>query len=208
VSWALLVLASYLLGAVPVGYLLVRRIAGQDVREVGSGNVGATNVARAAGRGVGLATLAGDLLKGALPVLAAYALDSPAPARAGAAVAAVAGHVYSLFLGFRGGKGVATAAGAMGALAPLPTALAATVFAATLGLRRYVSLASIVGVSSFPVLLVLCAVAGWIAPPQPSLLAAAVLIAALVVVRHRGNLERLRRGTEPRLGRERREVPR
>lgn len=193
---ALVIGGAYLLGSVPFSYLIVRCLRHQDVREVGSGNAGATNVMRAAGKGAAIVTLLLDVAKGAAPVLAAEALALPAEVGGAAALAAVAGHVFPLYLGFRGGKGVATAAGAYAALSPLALLATAAVFALVVAWRRIVSLASIVAALVFPP-------AYWmLAGPDvsPWNLAATVTISLLVVVKHRANLRRLLEGREPTLG--------
>jgi glycerol-3-phosphate acyltransferase PlsY len=197
---AAILVGAYLLGSVPWSYLVVRFVRRQDIRTVGSGNVGATNVLRAAGRLPAALALLLDVGKGAAAVALARAAE-PSPALAGAAaLAVIAGHVFPVFLGLRGGKGVATTAGAFGTLAPLPALLSAAVFVVIVRWGRWVSLGSIVGVGTFPVFLYLCGVWGWTEAASRALLASAVAAAALVVARHAGNLRRLRAGTEPRLG--------
>lgn len=198
---AAVALGAYLLGSIPSGYLLglLYRV---DVREQGSGNIGATNVARSVGPSAGVATLAIDMAKGALPVLLVTGLEllssaQPAAltrARVVAAVAAVCGHIFSVFLRFRGGKGVATTLGALLALAPSAALGTVLAFAGVLAATRIVSLASLVAAVAAP----LCTLSlGF--PPGVSL--AAALLAGLVVLRHRDNLSRLLAGTEPRIGR-------
>jgi glycerol-3-phosphate acyltransferase PlsY len=194
----LLVAGAYLLGAVPFSYLLVRWLRHQDVREVGSGNAGATNVLRAAGRLPAIATLLLDIAKGAAPVVAARVLDQPAGVEGATALAAVLGHVFPVYLGFRGGKGVATAAGAFAAISPPAVGATALLFALTVAWRRIVSLASIVAALAFPP-------AYWLLrdgtrEASPVLLGTAAAISLLVVARHRGNLRRLMEGREPTLG--------
>jgi len=202
---AAILLGAYLLGSIPWSYLVVLLLRRQDIRTVGSGNVGATNVLRAAGRLPAALALLLDVGKGAAAVALARALE-PSKALAGlAALAVIAGHVFPVFLGWRGGKGVATTAGAFGALAPLPTLLSAALFVLVVLWRRYVSLGSIVGVGLFPLFLYLCGLWGFTGEPSPQLVAAAVAAAALVVGRHASNLRRLRAGSEPRLGERRRE---
>jgi acyl phosphate:glycerol-3-phosphate acyltransferase len=192
---------SYLLGSISWSYLIVRALQGRDVRTVGSGNAGATNVLRAAGKGPGIAVLLLDLGKGVTAVLAARALDGRPAVVGGAAVAVVLGHVFPLFLGFRGGKGVATAAGALGALSPPAMALTLAVFLGVAFWKRYVSLGSIAAACSFPFLLLLCRQLGWVEEGgETALFAAGLAIAALVLFKHRGNLQRLRARTEPRVG--------
>lgn len=201
---AAVLVGAYLLGSVSFSYLIVKLLRGKDVRTVGSGNAGATNVMRAAGKAPGIAALVLDLAKGVAAVLAARALAPPPAVVGGAAVAVVVGHIFPVYLGFRGGKGVATAAGAMGALDPGALALSLLVFLVLVAWKRYVSLGSIAAAAAFPLFVwLLSRRAG--EPADPWLLAAAVLIAALVLFKHRGNLARLRAGTEARLG-ERRAV--
>lgn len=185
----LLVVAAYLIGGIPSGVWLAR-LAGIDVRRQGSGNIGATNVARTAGLRLGLFTLVADLTKGALPTTVALLWTSNAPIACIAGGAAVVGHLLPPLLSFRGGKGVATAAGVFLVLAPAALLAAIAVFAATVLTTRYVSLASILAALTLPV------AAGLLAYPiQITVLA--VLIAGAILVRHRSNLERLRRGEEP-----------
>lgn len=193
------IVGAYLVGSVPFSLLVVRWISGVDVRDVGSGNVGATNALRAGGRLVGLLALLGDLGKGASVVLAARLAGIEPPVVGVVAAAVVVGHVYSLFLRFRGGKGVAAAAGALGALAPLAFAGSLIVFFLTVIVSRYVSLGSILAVASFPVLLWALSAFEITARRDPAFLASATLIPILVVWRHRGNIDRLRNGTERRI---------
>jgi acyl phosphate:glycerol-3-phosphate acyltransferase len=194
---AALLVGAYLLGSVSFSYWIVRLVKGADVRAVGSGNAGATNVMRAAGKGPAIAALILDILKGVAAVVVARAAGAPPPVVGGAAVAVVLGHVFPVFLGFRGGKGVATSAGAMAALDPLALGLAVVVFAAVVGWKRYVSLGSMAAAAAFPVFVLLF---GRRCEGDVSLVVAAGLIAALVLYKHRGNWRRLRTGVEPRLG--------
>ena len=189
---AVLIVLGYLAGSVPSGLLLGRR-AGIDVRRHGSGNIGATNVARSAGTLLGLATLVADAAKGALPVLLARALDGRPAVAIAAGVAAFVGHVFPITLRFAGGKGVATALGVLVTIAPLALLCALVVFALTFLLTRYVSLASILAAIAAPVAI---AALGY---PR-STLAAGVVMSAIIAVRHRENVARLRTGTEPRFG--------
>lgn len=183
---------SYLIGSIPFSYLVARR-AGVDVRKVGSGNVGATNVLRSAGRKAGIVAFLLDASKGALAALLAQRLGPGGALPPLAAAAAVLGHMYPVWLGFKGGKGVATGAGAFLPLAPSATGIALVAFAVTLGVLRYVSLASIAGA------IALAAAAFVVGAPRPVVWTAAAL-AALIAWRHRGNLQRIRAGTENRLG--------
>ena len=185
-------IAAYLIGAIPVGVLVARLAGGVDIRRHGSGNIGATNVLRTLGPAAGVMTLLGDIIKGYAAVWVAGTLGGT-PAWIGAgAVAAVAGNCWPVFLHFRGGKGMATALGAFLAAAPWAVLPAAVVWAAVAGVTRLVSLASIAACGAF-------AVAGWVAYPAPLALAATV-VAAIIIVRHRANIQRLRAGTESRLG--------
>ena len=189
---------AYLIGSLPTG-LLLARLARVDPRQHGSGNIGATNVARTAGMRLGILTLLLDAIKGALPVLLAPRLFAAAdPALAGklrvtAALSAVAGHVFSVWLRFKGGKGVATGLGAILALAPASLLLPLMLFVAVFAGLRWVSLASIVAAIAAPMS---AAMAGY---PAPTVLAM-VAIALLIVSRHRENIERILAGTEPRFG--------
>ncbi|HYL04401.1 MAG TPA: glycerol-3-phosphate 1-O-acyltransferase PlsY [Thermoanaerobaculia bacterium] len=201
-AWTGLVIVAgaYALGSVPFSYLIVKLAKGRDVRTVGSGNAGATNVMRAAGKAAGAAALLLDCGKGVAAVAAARALGAPGLVVGGAAAAVVAGHVFPVFLGFRGGKGVATAAGALGALEPAVMAACVVLFILVVAWKRTISLGSIAAASAFPLLLLAGSWLGWLRPPGAGPIAAAFLIVALVVVRHAANLDRLRRGVEPRLG--------
>lgn len=198
-SW-LLVLAAYCLGSISFGLLVVGALRRQDLRRVGSGNPGATNVLRAAGKGAALLVLLLDILKGALPILVGARLGIGGPILALAAVAAVLGHMLPLFHGFRGGKGVATAAGALGALEPLLLAVAGAVFVAVVGWTRYVSLASMSAVVAYCLFALVAVERSWLAGERFWVLPAAAAIAVLVVARHHANIGRLWRGEEPRLG--------
>jgi glycerol-3-phosphate acyltransferase PlsY len=197
---AILLVVAYFLGAMPWSVWIARWTRGIDVRRVGSGNPGATNVLRAAGRGPGMLALAADVAKGAAAVLLARWL-APSPAWLGwVALAAVCGHVFSVFLGFRGGKGVATAAGALGALSAPALGVALVVFVAVVGLTRYVSLGSMLAALTFPPALWLLERDAPDARTRVALLVSSSLIALLVLIRHRANLERLIAGCENRLG--------
>jgi glycerol-3-phosphate acyltransferase PlsY len=199
-SWLAAFAGAYLVGSIPWSWLVVRWKTGRDVREVGSGNVGATNAMRAAGRGAGALALVLDVVKGVAPVLAARSLGAPPLVESGVAAFAVVGHMYPLWLRFRGGKGVATAAGALGALAPLAMSLSLVVFVAVVTWKRYVSLASIAAACTFPLFVLLLAARDDGARAEASFLVGSTLVPLLVVWRHRGNLRRLVAGTERRLG--------
>jgi glycerol-3-phosphate acyltransferase PlsY len=185
------IVLAYLAGCFPTGLLLTRRI-GIDVRHVGSGNIGATNVTRAAGRRLGALTLLGDALKGALPPVLAGWLGAPSGVVVATGVAAVTGHTYPITLGFRGGKGVATAFGMLLALAPVVALASAGTFAATVYASRRVSVGSLVAALSAPLFMV-------VAGSNGSAVVGMVAASVLVLVRHRDNLGRLLDGTEPRL---------
>lgn len=197
---AAVVSLAYLLGSIPFGYLLVRLKVGGDVRETGSGGTGATNVTRRAGKGVGVLTLLLDFLKGAAAVLVARALLGAGEGAqwwvCAAGAAAVLGHVFPVWLRFRGGKGVATGLGVFLVLAPLATLCALVVFVAVVWLWRYVSLGSIMAASVLPpAVWALGALGIGDRAPRPLLLLS-VLGAALIVLMHRANVGRLLRGEE------------
>lgn len=183
--------AAYLLGSIPFGYLLVKFHTGKDVRSLGSGNIGATNVLRTSGKTAGIVTLLLDAGKGALAV---WMMDRVSQGSmlwmSLAAGAVILGHVFPVFLKFKGGKAVATFAGAFAYLTPLPLLATMVLFLITVAATRYVSLASIVGALCFPLAVFLIA-----HPPAPVLLVS-LLAGALIIWRHKGNLERIRAGTE------------
>ena len=192
--------AAYLVGSIPWSYLIVRLRQGLDIRAVGSGNVGATNVLRTAGRGAGIAALLLDAGKGVAVVLVTRAMDAPPYVVGVSAVAVVLGHVFPVFLRFRGGKGVATAAGAMGALAPAALALSLVGFLVIVIWKRYVSLGSILAAALFPLFAWIGGRLGWVRHEGPWVVLSSAAIAAVVLARHGSNLRRLLRGTERRLG--------
>ena len=195
--FALVVLAAGLLGAVPFGVLITRLFGAEDPRELGSGNIGATNVLRTSGWKSGVLTLLLDVLKGAAAVLLARwaAPGAAAPWLApAAALAAALGHMYSPFTGFRGGKGVATGLGAFALLMPGPTALAALVFLLALAAARYVSLGSILAAATAPL------AGAWMGYPEV-IYTLCGAVSLLVIWRHRDNVGRLARGEENRIGR-------
>jgi len=186
----LLLCLSYLLGSIPTGLLLAKAF-GVDIRATGSGNIGATNVYRSAGRTLGVLTLAGDCLKGLIPVLAARHLGLPEVWVAGAGLAAFLGHVYTVFLGFKGGKGVATALGVFLGISPPAVGVALLIFVLVLLTWRYVSLGSIAAAAAMPLLVALF-------ERREVPVALTVVVAALVVYKHKENIQRLRDGTENR----------
>ncbi len=191
---ALLVGVGYLLGSLSFAVLLVRRKTGRDIRTEGSGNAGATNVLRAHGKGLALAVAGLDIAKGAAAVLLVRLVTADPRYAAAAGFAAILGHVYPLYYGFRGGKGVATAVGAFLVLAPLATLVCVAVFVAIVAATRYVSLGSVVA------MVVLPPVAGAVFHASGAVVVAAAAAAALVVLKHRENLKRLAAGTEHKLG--------
>jgi acyl phosphate:glycerol-3-phosphate acyltransferase len=189
---ATLILFAYLLGSVPTGYLM-GILKGVDVRTAGSGNIGATNVARLVGKRQGILTLAADAAKGFTPVFAAVQLGLAPSAAALAGTAAFLGHLYPVFLKFQGGKGVATALGVFVGLAPLATLVLIVIFAAVVLASRIVSLSSMVAALAGPVAL-------WFFSYPPAVVGLSALIASMIILRHRANLRRLLAGTEPRFG--------
>jgi glycerol-3-phosphate acyltransferase PlsY len=186
------VACGYLIGSIPFAWLLARRLRGVDIRLTGSGNVGAANAYRATGPAAAALIVALDLAKGASAVLIANRAGLGAAVQAASGVAAVVGHVFPVWLGFRGGKGVATACGVFAVLAPFATALAGLVFVVTVWGTRYVSLGSLGAAVVLPPL------AYYLAAPV-AVVVAAVACTMMIVERHRPNLARLLRGTEPRL---------
>jgi len=200
----LAIVIGYLVGSIPFGYLIVRATGGGDVRKTGSGGTGATNVSRRAGKLAGIATLILDALKGAIAVLIARVLLSGSAATsnakwwvAAAAVAAIVGHIFSVWLGFRGGKGVATGAGVFFMFAPFALLCAGVVFAAVVLITRYVSLASLAAAVSIPLFLWLQKLVVQPAADVRPAMTAAILGALLIAFAHRENIQRLLRGTEP-----------
>ena len=196
----LVIVAAYLIGSIPFGYLIVRAVAGADVRETGSGGTGATNVSRRAGKAPGAITLLLDLAKGVAAVaLAQWLLTSDYGVNwfvAGAAVAVILGHCFPVWLRFRGGKGVATGIGVFLSLAPLAVVFAGVLFLLVVRLTRYVSLGSIVAATTIPVFVWLQN--GFVRPVVgfPYVISVAIAGALLIVLMHRENIARLIRGTE------------
>jgi len=200
---AILIVLAYLIGALPFGLLVGRLAGGVDLREHGSGRIGATNALRTVGWTGAVLTLLLDLLKGVVAVLLVWWLYQAGPAGstpwvgAAAGIAAVAGHIRSVFIGFRGGRGVATFAGAMLATAPWTVAIVVPVFALVVWRSRFVSLGSLFGAWLAPVV-----TAAQVPHGRATLAAVALGLAgaALVTVAHRDNIARLRAGTERRFG--------
>jgi glycerol-3-phosphate acyltransferase PlsY len=185
-------LVAYLIGSIPFALIVARRWSAIDLRRVGSGNIGATNVVRAAGVPAGLFVALLDMTKGAASVVLAERLSGSGAAVAGAGLAAVVGHIYPVWLRFRGGKGVATSCGVFLALSPIAAALALTIFAVTVWITRYVSLASVLASAALPPIT-------YAVGSSPPIVAASVAAALLVIFRHRSNLARLLAGSERRL---------
>ena len=207
---AIIFMTAYLLGSIPFGYLIVRARAGEDIRETGSGGTGATNVSRKAGKAAGVLTLFLDALKGATAILAARLIlgvflfdTSESSASVGwwialAAILVIIGHMFPIWLGFRGGKGVATGIGVFLVLAPFAVMAAGVIFLAIVFLTRYVSLGSITAAATISLFVWLQH--GLISPVKnlwPTMFAA-VIVAALIIFAHRENIRRLVGGTESR----------
>ena len=203
---AVVLIGSYLLGSIPFGYL-AGRIARIDIRNCGSGNVGATNVIRTLGKGYGYPVFALDFLKGfgavkisiMIATRAQSEWNSPEMFGIVAAISSVLGHSFPVWLGFKGGKGVATSAGALFALAPIATLVGVAIWILTFWLTRYVSVASMAAAAALPLIIL---VSTWLSRTTGRLLFySSVCLAAVVIWRHRSNLSRLMRGTEPRFTR-------
>jgi glycerol-3-phosphate acyltransferase PlsY len=203
VGTLLIAVLAYLFGSIPTGYLLMRFFRHEDIRAIGSGNIGATNVLRSGGKGLGAATFALDVLKGCASVWLGGALGAVLlagvplrTAEALGAFCAVLGHMFPIWLKFRGGKGVATAFGVFLVAAPLGALASITLFAVVLFITRYVSVASILGAASFPLF-------AWflVRGPRPPLYVAAECgVSLLIIVKHHQNIRRLLAGTESRIG--------
>jgi len=192
-KWLLFLTFAYLLGAVPTGLVVARLMGGIDPRGAGSGNIGATNVGRTLGRKAGAATLLGDAFKGFIPTAWAYGALSSPWAVAAVGLAAFLGHLYPVYLGFRGGKGVATGLGVFLAVAPGALLWAVAVFAVVVWKGRMVSLGSMAAAGALPLL---CAFL-----QQPlAIVALALAVAVLTIYKHRGNIEKILSGTENRVG--------
>jgi glycerol-3-phosphate acyltransferase PlsY len=195
---------AYLLGSMPFGLILVRIFRNEDIRTKGSGNIGATNVIRSGGKGLGAATFVLDAAKGAFAVIAAYMVASrlhlgqPAAQNlaATAALCAILGHIYNIWLGFKGGKGVATGFGVFLAISPLSALISLLIFIVAFALSRFVSLASILASVAFAALAL---IRGY-GRLTPFLLAVCVIIPLIVILKHHANIRRLLAGTEYRFG--------
>ena len=190
---ATVILIGYLLGSIPFALIMARRWSATDLRRSGSGNLGAANVLRTSGVPAGVLVALLDMLKGAVSVILAERLSPSAAAPAVAGFAAIVGHIYPVWLRFRGGKGVATACGVFSILTPLAVPPALAVFIAAVWITKYISLGSVLASIVLPLL-------AYVAGGQVPAVAAAVAAASIIVFRHRSNVARLRAGTERRLG--------
>lgn len=188
----LLIVVAYLIGSIPVGILLAR-LKGKDPRKTGSGNIGATNVMRSAGKLFGILTLFGDILKGFVPVFITVLSKEPDAVVALVGLAAFVGHLFPIFLGFKGGKGVATGAGVFLAIGPLSVLFSFMVFAVVFLIWRYVSLGSLLGTISIVLFFV-------IFREPPAFIVLALLIGIGVYIKHSPNIRRLLSGTENKIG--------
>lgn len=197
----LILALAYLLGSIPYGYLLVRFFRKEDIRSIGSGNIGATNVARSGAKGLGLLTLLLDVLKGFVAVMIARhfspgaGVSAPSDLMVLAAVASVVGHIFPAWLGFKGGKGVASALGVFLAITPLAAVAALVVFLLIAFTTRYVSLASILGAAFIPLFAMVTS-----PDRSPVFVGGTMFIALLVIMKHHANIARLMHGTENRFG--------
>jgi len=185
-----IVLFGYLLGSVPTGLLLTRLFSKVDPRRSGSQNIGATNIYRTAGKTLGILTLVGDVLKGAIPVVLAIQFGVSSRWIAIAGLSAVLGHVFPIFLGFKGGKGVATALGAYLVMSPVAVLIEFFVFAGLVWKWRYISLGSITCATTIPVLI------AFFRSDSKAYFIVSVIVAALILYRHQTNIARLLQGTE------------
>jgi len=192
VAGLLAIVIAYLLGAIPFGYLVTRFTTGKDVRGHGSGNIGATNVLRAAGRGAAVATLILDMAKGFAAVwIAGWLTDGSSGWMADASLAVMVGHAFPIFLGFKGGKAVATFFGAFLYLTPIPALASVIVFVIVVVVTRYISAGSVLASAAFPL-------GVWLIQHATlNEVLAAVIAAAIVVYRHKDNMKRMRSGKEP-----------
>ncbi len=200
----LLVVVSYLIGSIPTGIVLATALGKQDIRAAGSGNIGATNATRVLGKKIGALTFLGDMLKGFIPVLAAGMLVADPGdgmrlqfAAAACGLAAFLGHLYPVYLRFKGGKGVATACGIILALEPVVIPALLIIFISTVALSRFVSLGSLASALALPLLLL--TVDALIRPVALSVTALGFFMAVFVFLKHSANIQRLLKGTENRI---------
>lgn len=198
-SEILLIIFAYLIGSIPTGVLVANYYSDKDITTEGSGNIGATNVGRVVGKKAGILTLAGDIIKGVLPVILAIFIVGNPLIVALTALLAFLGHIYPLFNNFKGGKGVATALGIFLVISPLSALSAAAIFALLLYFYRYVSLGSIVAAGAMPALM------GLYSAPK-SYIAMSLVVGGFIIYRHKGNIRRLLDGNENRLGQKKEET--
>ncbi len=203
-SWLIALTLAYLIGGIPFGFAIAKAITGEDVRASGSGSTGATNVVRKAGLAAGLATYALDMAKGAAALWIAGRVIGPEARHAlgAAGLAAVLGHMFPAYLGFRGGKGVATGVGVFLTLAPFATLLSLATWGVTFALTHTVSLGSLLGVVVLPIG-VWASEGWWLNKPNEAWLPTlvwSIVIGLIIIVRHSSNLQRLRQGTEAAFG--------
>ncbi len=183
---------AYLLGSIPFGIVISKILTGEDPRDIGSGNIGATNVMRASGKGAAIITLACDILKGAIPVYLALYFNLGTNAVCVVGAAAFLGHLFPIFLKFKGGKGVATAVGVLAATSPLVLLATVIVFIIIVGTTRYVSLGSILGSLLLPALFLFV-------PGASDYLPLGIVFTVLIVLKHSSNIKKLMAGTEDKL---------
>lgn len=200
----LFIVGCYAAGAVPFGLIVVKKLKGIDIRTIGSGNIGATNVARAAGKKVAILVFALDFAKGLVPTLLVYLIVERTGMNLSLAVmsglATVLGHMFPIYLKFKGGKGVATAAGMMTALAPLALAISILVWVLVVGVSKYVSLGSLSAAVALPLSFILSHLETAF-NKHVAITELCIILCALVVFSHRANIKRLLAGTESRVGR-------
>jgi glycerol-3-phosphate acyltransferase PlsY len=193
IAWISLIVVAYLMGSIPVGVAVTRFFGGADPRTMGSGNIGATNVRRAAGKTAGIVTLIGDCLKGFLPTLFAFHFFPSVKVVGLTGLAAFLGHIFPVFLRFKGGKGVATALGVFLVISPIATLLSVVVFVILLLIFRYVSLSSISAAVSMPIFLGLL-------PSSKSFAPLGAMVAVIIILTHTKNIKRIIEGKENRPG--------
>lgn len=187
------IIAAYLIGSIPTGIVISKLMGKGDPRKAGSGNIGATNVGRTSGKLAGILTLLGDVLKGGVPVFLAFQYYPESLFISLVGLAAFLGHLFPVYLGFRGGKGVATGLGVMVVICPVATLLSAVVFAVVAYLKRYVSLASMIAAAMLPVFMSFF-------PRGRNYVGMGVVVAVLIIWKHKDNIKRLVAGTENRIG--------
>jgi len=192
-----LLLGAYLVGATPFGFL-AGKIKGIDIRQHGSGNIGSTNVLRTLGKPIGIIVFIMDVLKGLVPVVIAQSFSDNSLVHVVTAIATILGHNYTFWLGFKGGKGIATTGGAILPIMPIALIVALTSFAIFVKVSRYVSVGSIAAAIIIPLTIAIASVARnqW----DPVIFGLGLFVCLLALWKHRGNIRRLKRGEEPRLG--------